>query len=98
MKIKIIEAYRNIVAIADKELIGKQFEEGKKILNVKESFYDGELLETNELKEILQIQKKEDATFNIVGKKAIDLALEENIIHKDSVGEIAGIPYAIILL
>lgn len=98
MKIKIIEAYRNIVAIADKELIGKQFEEGKKILDVKESFYNGESLNEEELKEILKIQKKEDATFNIVGEKAINLALNENIIHEDSVGEIAGIPYAIILL
>jgi len=42
MFVKIIESYRNVVAIADEELVGKKFFEGNKQLDVKESFYKSE--------------------------------------------------------
>lgn len=98
MKIKITNAYRNIVAIADKELIGKQFEEGKRFLDVKPSFYDGEQKTEDEIRELLRFHKKEDATFNFVGEKIINIAIEEGIIHEESIGRVDNIPYAIILL
>jgi hypothetical protein len=101
MYVNIIESYRNIVTICDKELIGKKFEEEKKQLNIKESFYKGEnakILEREEIKKIIQDWIKEDATFNIVGKKATQIALEEKIIDEKGIGKIDGIPYAMILL
>jgi hypothetical protein len=44
------------------------------------------------------MQLKEDATFNIVGKEAIKIALEEGIILKEGVSEVAGIPFALKLM
>lgn len=98
MYINIIEAYRVIIAIADKELIGKVYEEGKLQLDVKESFYKGEIKPKETIIEILKDWVKEDATFNIVGENSIKTAIEAGIIHKDSVGYIDNIPYAMILL
>lgn len=101
MFVNIIESYRDVVAIADKELIGKQFFEGKKQLDVKESFYKGineNPLSKEEVKEIMLEMKKEDATFNIVGINSVNCALEAEIINEEQVWKIEGIPYTLILL
>jgi len=98
MYIKIIDAYRTIVTIADKELVGKTFEEGILQLNVKESFYKGEIRPKEEIIKIIKDWVKEDATFNIVGEKSINTAIEAGIINKESVGYINNIPYTMILL
>ena len=81
-----------IVAIADKELIGKKFEEGKLQLEVSESFYKGELKSEKEVIEIL-----EEAThLNLVGKRIINLALKQNIIQEENILRIQNIPHACI--
>lgn len=98
MYINIIEAYRVVITIADKELVGKVFTEGKLQLDVKESFYKGEIKPKNEIIETIQDWVKEDATFNIVGKNSVKTAIEAGIIHEESVGHIDNIPYAMILL
>ncbi len=103
MYANIINSYRNVVAIADKELIGKKFEEEGKQLDVKESFYKGEDKENKpkteeEIKRIMLDWKGDDATFNIVGEKSINLAIQTGIITQESIGKIQNIPYALILL
>jgi len=40
----------------------------------------------------------EDATFNIVGRESTTAALKARIISKDQIGEIDGIPFALILI
>lgn len=97
--IKVINSYRTVVAIADAELIGKKFEEGKAQLEVKEGFYKGEkeYSETEALN-IIEDMRKEDATFNIVGKNSVNLALKARIITEDEVGKIQGIPFTLVLL
>lgn len=98
MFVKIIESCRIVVAICDKELVGKRFEEGNKQLDVKESFYAGEIKNVDEVKEIIENYVKEDATFNLVGENITNLALEMGLIHEDSIGKIQNIPYAMVLL
>lgn len=96
--LNIINSYRTIIAICDEELLGKYFEEGKFQLDVKESFYKGELISEKEAQEIIQNMVKEDATFNIVGERAINLAIKAGVITEEEAGKIAGIPYSLILL
>lgn len=84
---------KRIVAVADKELIGKRFEEGERCLDIKEIFYKGKE-ETEE--EILKILKQSTNT-NLVGKKAVALGIKAGIITQDSVIIIKGIPHAISL-
>ncbi|MBS3076401.1 DUF424 family protein [Candidatus Pacearchaeota archaeon] len=95
--VNIIETCRNIVAICDSEILGKKFEEGNLQLDAKESFYKGELKNEEETSQIIQSMAKEDATFNIIGKKSTALAIKENIISKENVKTINGMPYALIL-
>ncbi len=101
MYVNIINSYRTVITVCDKELLGKTFEEGNKQLDIKESFYKGEegkIMATEEIKKIIQVWAQEDATFNIVGEKSIQLFLQKNIIDKNSVRNINKIPYAMILL
>ncbi len=81
---------RNIVAICDEDLIGKEISEGDLNLNITERFYKGEKLPEEEIIEIM----KNSVNLNIVGKKSIKLALDNNIIEKDSIIEIKKIPHA----
>ena len=98
MYINIIRSYRDIVAVCDVELLGKVFEEEKFQLDVKESFYKGEKVNEPKAIKLMKDMVLEDATFNIVGKKSIDAAIKAGVIHKNSVGEIQGVPFALILL
>lgn len=98
MLIKIHKAYREVVAVCDIELIGRHFEEGAAVLDLKENFYKGEEKTEPEMLEILSDLAKEDATFNIVGKKSIDCALNAGIISEEGVKTVQGIPFALVLL
>lgn len=98
MFVNIIKSYRTIVAICDENLIGKKFEEEKKQLDIKESFYLGEIKNSEEIKQIIRDYSLEDATFNIVGKNSVKLALSVGLVDEKSVGKIAEIPYILILL
>src|SRR3989344_1617063 len=97
MFIKIHESYRNVVAICDSELLGKRFEEDKFQLDVKENFYKGEKLSEKEIISEMKRMAREDATFNIVGEKSVNAAIKAEIISPDAVGEISGIPFAMLL-
>jgi hypothetical protein len=98
MQIKIHESYRTIVALSDIDLLGKTFEEGIMQLEVKPSFFQGEKKEKKEVVEILKNMNKEDATFNIVGKKSCEAALEAKIIKKNGIIKIQDVPVALVLL
>lgn len=98
MFIKIHKSYRNVVAIADAELIGKKFEEGKFQLNVTERFYKGDNVSKEQALQILRKQALEDSTFNIVGEKAIQASIEAGIIKKDDVAHLKKIPFALVLI
>lgn len=98
MQIKIQKSYRDIVAICDSELLGKRFEQDEFQLDIKESFYKGEEKTKSEVLDIIKKMAIEDATFNIVGREAIDTALEAGIISQEGIKEIQGVPFALVLL
>ncbi|MEK6847540.1 MAG: DUF424 family protein [Nanoarchaeota archaeon] len=98
MFINIIKSYRDIVAVCDSSILGKRFEEGKFQLDVKESFYRGEEVSEEKAIKIMKDMAAEDATFNIAGEESVNAALKAGIITKESVGEIQGIPFALVLL
>ena len=98
MFVRIIKSYRDVVAICDSDLLGKRFEEGKFQLDVKESFYKGEEKSESETVEFLKRMRMEDATFNIVGRKSVKAALKAGIINENSIGEVQGVQFALILL
>lgn len=98
MIVNIIKSYRDVVAICDFELIGKYFEEGRFQLDIKESFFGKDKKTKQEVVEIMQNMKKEDATFNIVGEKSTALAVQTGLIAQKSIKTIQGVPFALLLL
>jgi uncharacterized protein len=96
--INIIKTYRDVVAVCDKELLGKIFEEGKFQLNVKENFYKGKEVSEKELLETISNYSMEDATFNIVGENSVKIALKIGIISKEGIKKIEGIPFSLVLV
>jgi hypothetical protein len=98
MWIKIHKSYRTTVAVCDENILGKKFEEGIKLLDVRESFYNGQKVSKEELITILRREAKEDSTFNIVGKNSIDAAIEARLIEKDSTKKVKGIPFVLVLV
>lgn len=97
MQIKIYNASRKIVALSDSELIGKSFEEGIKRIEIGQNFFQGEEKSKEEVIKILKNMEKEDAAFNIVGKKSVETALDCGIIDKEGIITIQGIPIALVL-
>jgi uncharacterized protein len=81
---------RIVVAICDEDLIGKNFSEDEKQLNISERFYKGEKKSESEVVEIM----KEATNLNLVGKKTIDLAIKNDIIEKESIITIKNVPHA----
>ena len=100
IKIKIHESYRKVIAVADSNLIGKKFVEGRLQLDITESFYGGKEFSKEKAMKIIKEGALEDAAFNIVGKESIGAAIEVGIID-DAPGcilKIQGIPHALSLL
>ncbi len=81
---------REVVALCDKELIGKKLSEGNIEINVSEKFYKGEELPENEIEEILRNAKN----VNILGKKSIAFAIKLGIISQENIIVIQGVPHA----
>jgi len=98
MYLKVHESYRKVVAICDSELIGKKFEEGKMQLEVGEHFFKGEEIDEGKIVEMLRGLKMDDATFNIVGEKAVKAGIESGLISEENVGRVQGVPFALVLL
>jgi len=98
MLVNIIKSYREVVAICDSELLGKYFEEDLFQLDIKESFYKGDKKTEQEVVQIIIDMKSEDATFNIVGERAVNAAIKAGLISEDSVRTIQGIPFALVFM
>jgi uncharacterized protein len=82
-----------LLAISDKSLVGKTFEEGElKIRITKEFYHEHECTG----KEALKLIKESDIV-NAVGKDVIDILLKEKLIEKSKILKIKGIPHAQII-
>jgi hypothetical protein len=82
-----------VVAICDKEILGKNFREGKLRLNISEAFYGGKLISFDDA--ISEI--KESSIANIVGNNIINKAINDGIVHELGVIKISGIAHVQII-
>lgn len=91
MYIKIHQSQdRCVIAVCDKELIGKTLKDGNINLVISERFYKGD--EESEEK-IINILKDAD-NINLMGKKAVDAGLKAGVIEKNNIKIIKGVPHA----
>lgn len=79
-----------LVSVCDSELIGKVFEEKDIRLDLTSDFYKGEEKSSEEIGDIIR-----NADYiNLVGKKSVEIGLKEEIIEKENIIYIQGIPHA----
>ena len=67
-------------------------------MDIKESFYKGDKKTEQEVIQIIIDMKSEDATFNIVGERAVNAAIKAGLISEDSVRKIQGIPFVLVFM
>jgi len=79
-----------MVAVCDRDILGKTFSEGELRIQALESFYKGDLVPEDVATEAL----KKATIANLLGKKAVSCALKNGIIAKENVITIGGVPHA----
>ena len=79
-----------MLAICDKNLLGKTFEEGELQLDLSTRFYQGEDMPDDLLAELV----KEARIINAVGEESVRFLREHKLIEDSNTQKIAGIPHA----
>ncbi|MBW2997363.1 DUF424 family protein [Candidatus Woesearchaeota archaeon] len=79
-----------MIAICDSDILGKTFEEGELQLDLSSRFYQGEEKTAEEAESVL----KDSYVVNAVGKESVGLLVKKNLVKKENIGIVSGIPYA----
>lgn len=82
-----------LVSVCDGDLLGETFEDGDISLTVTEEFYGGESRDPTQVVEVL----RRAAVANIVGNRAVDVAIDADIVDEQHVLAIDGIKHAQVL-
>lgn len=79
-----------LVSVCDRDILGETFENGDVSLTVKEDFYDGERVDEETVIDSLS----RAAVANIVGRKAVGVAIEHGFVAEGNVLEIGETEHA----
>ena len=82
-----------LVAVCDEDVLGETFEEGELSLTVTEEFYGGDEADESAVIESLA----QASVANIVGTRAVELAVEEGFIDEANVLEVGRTLHAQLL-
>lgn len=81
---------KSVLAVCDKDLLGKSLKSGKIKFKVSESFYGGRKVKEKKLRKLLE----ENNNINLIGEKCVKIALEEKLINENSIIKIENVPHA----
>ena len=79
-----------VLAVCDKEHLGKTYEEGDLFFKVSEQFFGGEKITPKQLVELI----KEANSVNFFGDRCTSIAIKEGLISKGNVIIIQGVKHA----
>jgi len=79
-----------LLAACDEELLGTTFSEGEMRLRVSEAFYKGETI----TEEILRERMRSVTMMNLVGERAVSVAIESGFVSRDSTITVDGVMHA----
>jgi hypothetical protein len=96
--VKVHESYRWVVAVCDEDVFGRKLSEGNRVLDVSGVFFEGKVMNEEDAEKEIVRCASEDATFNFVGEKSVDLAKKLGFVKESGVMNIDGIPFALVLL
>ncbi len=82
-----------IIAMCDKDLLGRELKEGKRELDLKRysDFYKGELVDKKAAERM--ISDESIYTANIVGRESVDICIAKGLASESDIATIAGVPY-----
>lgn len=87
---EISQDFKEVVAVCDKELLGKTIKEGDVSLVVNEEFFGGFLTTLDEA--MYYVRKAQIVV--LVGAASVERAIGEGLVHPDAVMKINKTPYA----
>lgn len=96
--LKVHSSYRWVVAVCDKELVGKKFSDDFGQIDLSGDFFNGQEISDEDLREEVLKYLNEDATFNIVGEKSVLFFKKMGLVFDDGVLFVDGVPVSLILL
>lgn len=82
-----------VVAVCDRELLGKNFTEGDFVLEIREEFYGGKLATFDEVYELMRTA----TIVNVIGEKIVGELVRRKIIEEEALIHICGIPHVQII-
>ncbi|PUA33265.1 MAG: hypothetical protein B7O98_02185 [Zestosphaera tikiterensis] len=82
--------FGSVVAVCDKDLLGRTFRENEVILTINAEFFEGFLTTLDEALEYI----RRAAIAVLVGEKAVSKAVSEGLVHPEAVLTVEGIPHA----
>ncbi len=80
-----------LLAICDKDMIGKKLKTDDHKLEVKEDFYGGKLIEDEET--VVNLMKS-CTIANLIGKDIVAVAIKHGFITEENIISIGGVPHA----
>jgi len=78
-----------IICVVDNDILNKKFEDGDLQLDLTSDFYKGEDKDPRDIGDLM----RNAYGINLVGEKAIQLAIDEGLIDESMVKKISNIPY-----
>ncbi len=92
MYLKTYKTEKNfMVAVCDKELIGRKLMHGDVVIEITEGYYKGEPADESEIIDALM----QATTANIFGQKSVNCAVKAGIVDEDSILMIEDVPHAL---
>lgn len=79
-----------LLAVCDRDLLGKQLKQGTVVFHVREEYYGGNLVGLEEAMNLI----RQSAIVNMVGSRVVARAISEGLVHPDAVLNIQGTPHA----
>jgi uncharacterized protein len=85
---------RLILAVCDKDILGKCFTEKDRILDLRSDFYKGEELSETKLSQLM----RSAYIINLAGKKSLAFAKKLNLVDNETIIIIDKVPHAQVLV
>ncbi|MCL7411445.1 MAG: DUF424 family protein [Methanosarcinaceae archaeon] len=79
-----------IVAVCDKDLLGKKLKQGNTTVDISEEFYKGDIVSEEQIIEVLT----NATTANLFGERAVACAIKCGFVDPECVIIINGVPHA----
>jgi hypothetical protein len=79
-----------VVAVCDKEILGKTLKEGNITVTISEGFFCGEVVDAASVEKAL----KNATTANLFGERCVQCAINCRVVNPQSVKYINGVPHA----